>query len=112
MTLADLVRPTSRGPLTHSLSLASENVPLPLSAPLTTCTYDAANQLQTAQNASGVTTYTFDPNGNQQVVVEPTANRTTWTWDYENQPTLVQLPTGVRVTMAYHADNRRVKKET
>ena len=51
-------------------------------------------------------------NGNQQVVVEPNANRTTWTWDYENQPTLVQLPTGVRVTMAYHADNRRVKKET
>ena len=52
------------------------------------------------------------PIDNQQVVVEPNANRTTWTWDYENQPTLVQLPTGVRVTMAYHADNRRVKKET
>ena len=34
MTLADLVRPTSRGPLTHSLSLASENV-LPLSASTT-----------------------------------------------------------------------------
>jgi len=58
------------------------------------------------------TTYTYDANGNQQIVEEPSGARTTHTWDYENQPTLVELSTGSRVTMTYNADNRRVSKET
>jgi YD repeat-containing protein len=68
--------------------------------------------LQTSRDTSGVTTYTFDANGNQQVVEAPGGGRTTYTWDYENETTLVQLPTGARVTMAYNADNRRVWKDT
>jgi YD repeat-containing protein len=79
---------------------------------LTTYTYDAANQFQTSRDASGVTTYSFDANGNQQIVEAPGGGRTTYTWDYENQTTLIQLPTGARVTMAYNADNRRVRKVT
>jgi len=78
---------------------------------LTTYTYDAANQLQTSRDATGVTTYTFDANGNQRIVQAPSGGLTTSTWDYENQMTLVQLSTGARVTMAYNANNRRVRKE-
>ena len=36
------------------------------SGSLTTYTYDVANQLETSRDATGVTTYTFDANGNQQ----------------------------------------------
>ncbi len=77
-----------------------------------TTVYDASNQIQFSQDGSGRTTYVFDPNGNQQLVREPSGNRTTTTWDYENQPTLYCLTSGDRVTMAYNADNRRVRKES
>jgi YD repeat-containing protein len=76
----------------------------------TTYVYDAANQIETTRDAAGVSTYTFDASGNQQIVLEPSGQRTTWTWNYENQPTLVQLPSGTRVTMAYNSDFRRVEK--
>jgi YD repeat-containing protein len=68
--------------------------------------------LQISEDASGITMYTFDANGNQQIVQSPNGGRTTYIWDYENQTTLVQLPTGAPVTMAYNADNRRVRKES
>jgi YD repeat-containing protein len=60
---------------------------------------------------AGRTTYTFDPNGNQQIEAEPTGQRTTTVWDYENQPTQYRLPSGGRVTYAYNADFRRVVEE-
>ena len=78
---------------------------------LTTSTYDAANQLKTSLDSSGVTSYTFDAAGNQQVVEEPSGARTTNTWSYENQTTLVVKPSGARITSMYNADNRRVRKE-
>jgi len=71
----------------------------------------AANQLETAEDAAGTTNFTFDADGNQQLVVEPSGDRTTTTWNYENQPTLVQKPDGSRVTSVYNADNRRVETE-
>ena len=50
--------------------------------------------------------------GNQEVVLEPNANRTTTTWDYENQPRAYEKPTNALITMTYNADNRRVSKES
>ncbi len=72
--------------------------------------FDAANQLQTSTDATGVTNYTFDASGNKQIVVAPTGSRTTYVWNYENQNTLVQQASGARVTMAYNAEFRRVRK--
>jgi YD repeat-containing protein len=40
----------------------------------TTTTYDTANQIDHSINASGRTTYTFDANGNQQIVEEPSGD--------------------------------------
>ncbi len=79
----------------------------------TTSTYDAANQLQWSQDASGRTTYTFDADGNQQVVLSPSGDRVTNVWDYENKLIGVQHPAGSRETMAYDPDGKRVMlKET
>ena len=77
----------------------------------TTSAYDAASQLIYSEDASGRTTYTFDADGNQEVVEQPSGERTTYAWDYENRMTSVRLPSGVRNTMAYDADGLRVKLE-
>ena len=53
-----------------------------------------------------MTTYTFDPAGNEQVVQAPSAV-TTNVWDSENRLTGVQLSAGSRNTMSYRADNLR-----
>ena len=81
-------------------------------AVLTRFEYDAGNQLTAQIDAGGRTTYTFDANGNQEVVLEPNADRTTTTWDYENQPRAYEKPTNALTTMTYNADNRRVCKES
>ena len=78
----------------------------------TTSTYDVANQLNTSVAAAGTTTYTFDADGNQQLVLAPNGDLTTTTWNYENQPTKIAFPAGTRATYTYNADNRRVRKET
>jgi len=49
----------------------------------TTTVYDNANQIKYSTAAAGRTTYTFDANGNQQIVREPAGARTTTTWNYE-----------------------------
>ncbi|QDT31466.1 RHS repeat domain-containing protein [Thalassoglobus polymorphus] len=77
----------------------------------TTYSYDAANQLSNSVDANGTTTYTFDADGNQQLVQAPDNDRTTTTWDYENKTTLVELPSGIRNTMSYEPDGLRVKLE-
>jgi YD repeat-containing protein len=58
----------------------------------TTYAYDAANQLVYGEALTGRTTYTFDPNGNQQIEREPSGARTTTIWDFENQPRGMLLP--------------------
>ena len=60
----------------------------------TTSTYDAANQLAWSQDASGRTTYTFDADGNNKVVLSPSGDRVTNLWDYENKLIGVQHPAG------------------
>ena len=67
--------------------------------------------MQWGDAAGDRTTYVFDPNGNQQIEIEPTSDRTTTIWDYENQPTVYLKPAGVRVTYIYNADFRRVDEE-
>ena len=75
---------------------------------LATSTFDGGDQLINVQDSTGFTTYAFDANGNQSLVVSPTGNRTTSTWGYENQIELVNLPNGNLVTSSYDADNFRV----
>ena len=74
--------------------------------------YDAANQIRYSEDGTGRTTYSFDANGNQELVESPAGEKTTYVWDYENQITLVKKTDGSRVTFTYNADNRRVRKET
>ncbi|MBL8849284.1 MAG: hypothetical protein JNG89_06350, partial [Planctomycetaceae bacterium] len=47
-----------------------------------------AGAFRYSQDVSGRTTFTFDADGNQQLVREPSGNRTTYSWDYENRMTL------------------------
>ncbi len=77
----------------------------------TSYSYDAANQLEWSEDATGRTTYAFDADGNQELVQEPGGDRTTTSWDYENRTTLVQLSSGVRNTMAYEPGGLRVTLE-
>jgi YD repeat-containing protein len=88
---------------------------------LKTYTYDPANQLtsilEMVASAPWITTYLYDENGNQRVVIDDRAlpqfyagQRTTLTWDYENQPTVTIYPDGNRFTAVYNADHRRVEK--
>ena len=79
---------------------------------ITTSTFDGADQLINSRDSAGLTTYTYDANGNQSLAVSPAGERSTSTWGYENQVELVKLPSGQVVTTTYNADNRRVSKLT
>ncbi len=76
----------------------------------TTCAYDAANQLLTAEDASGLTTYTHDAAGNRTEKETPAAT-TYYAWDEDNRMVAAEPPAGT-VTMTYTAAGARVKKET
>ncbi len=77
----------------------------------TTSTYDAANELTKTQVVAGVTTMTYDANGNLLLSRSPTNQRTSYTWDFENRPTLVALPSAVVDTFVYNGDGQRVQKQ-
>ena len=84
---------------------------------LTTSTYDAANQLQRSENNAGLTTYTYDANGNQRSIETPSSDITTHTWTYENQLRSLENPLGEITTYAYSpvnrtADEYQVMRET
>ena len=81
------------------------------SGALTTSTYDAANELATSQTGAGVTTYTFDADGNLAISLAPGSQITTNAWDGENRLTRVALPSGVVNTLTYNADGQRVGKQ-
>jgi RHS repeat-associated protein len=82
-----------------------------LDGALTTYAYDLANQLLTARDTSGTTTYTFDPAGNQRLVLAPNAALTTNTWNADNRLIGVALPSGALVTNTYHADGLRHERQ-
>ena len=77
----------------------------------TTTSYDAASQIDVSEAAAGRTTYTFDADGNQQIVEQPSSDRTTNVWDYENRLTNTVLPNAARCTLSYQPDNLRVTSD-
>ena len=56
------------------------------------------------------TTYSYDANGNTQVI-NAGGSLTTNTWDIENRLTVVQLPAGTRTTASYDGDGKRRRYE-
>ena len=77
----------------------------------TTSTFDAANQLQVELTGADRTTYTFDNNGNEILVLQPDGSRITTLWDYENNSVVIATPANGLQTSVYDPDNLRVKKE-
>ena len=63
------------------------------------------------EDVSGLTTYTYDPNGNQQTIEEPSGDITTNTWDGENRLVQVEHPSSDVTTYAYNGDGLRVLKD-
>ncbi len=77
----------------------------------TTLVYDVCNQLLTSEDTGGITSFTYDGNGNQTVVQKPNGDRTTQVWDYENRLVKTIQPSGGVTSMAYDADGLRLKLE-
>lgn len=77
----------------------------------TTCMYDASNQPATSEDPTGVTTFTYDATGNQQLQEVPSGDRTTYTWNIENRLTKAELPGAVVNTMTYNPEGLRVEKQ-
>ena len=72
--------------------------------------FDAANQLGTEQYRRDTTTYTYDANGNTQVI-NAGGSLTTNTWDIENRITKAELPGAVVNTITYDGDGKRRRLE-
>ena len=64
--------------------------------------------MQHAQDLSGITSYTYDANGNQLIILEPSGDLTTNVWDGENRLVEVHHPSGDILTYAYNGDGLRV----
>ena len=77
----------------------------------TTYSYNAGNEIITSQTGSGVTTYTFDGNGNLLTSLAPGNQLTTNTWDAENRLTQAALPSAIVDIFTYNGDGQRVQKQ-
>jgi len=77
----------------------------------TTYTYDAANQLQNSIDTVGITSFVYDANGNQELILASDGSRTTSLWDYENRQSTTLLPTS-RITFSYDPNGLRIRKES
>jgi len=77
----------------------------------TTSTYNAANELTKSQATAGVTTTTYDANGNLLLSTNPSNQRTTNTWDFENRLTQVSVPSAIVDIFTYNGDGQRVQKQ-
>jgi YD repeat-containing protein len=80
------------------------------SGALTTNTYNAGNELVTSQASAGVTTSTYDGDGNLLASLAPGSQSTTNTWDGENRLTRTALPSGIVDSFTYNGDGLRVQK--
>jgi RHS repeat-associated protein len=77
----------------------------------TTSTYNAANELVTSQSSAGVTSITYDGNGNLLTTRAPGNQWTTNTWDGENRLARAALPSGIVDSFTYNGDGQRVQKQ-
>jgi RHS repeat-associated protein len=68
--------------------------------------FDEANQIQTEETPSQITTFTFDANGNTQVE-NAGGSLTTYTWNVDNMCVGIALPNAALNTFAYDADLKR-----
>ncbi len=98
---------TSRTPTTPSATARCSRT----AAHLTTSTYNAANELATIQTGAGVTTNTYDGNGNLLISLAPSGQLTTNTWDGENRLKQVALPSEIVDSFTYNGDGQRVQKQ-
>jgi len=76
----------------------------------TTYIYNAFNQIQTLTDKTGVTTFSFDENGNQTQKAAPDGT-TTFTYDHDNRLVQLDLPSAIQNTMAYDPGGLRVHLE-
>ena len=65
----------------------------------------------TSQTSAGVTTSTYDGDGNLLTSLAPGNQWTTNTWDGENRLTLLRCPRGSWITFTYNGDGQRVQKQ-
>jgi RHS repeat-associated protein len=68
--------------------------------------FDAANQVETEQSPTQITSFTFDANGNTQVE-NAGGSLTTYTWNVDNMCVGIALPNGTLNTFAYDGDLKR-----
>ncbi|WP_154898253.1 hypothetical protein [Gimesia maris] len=54
-----------------------------------------------SEDTSGLTSYTYDNNGNQRSKETPANDLTTFTWTYENQMAGIEQPDNSLVTYTY-----------
>jgi len=78
---------------------------------ITTLAYDDANRLLWAEDVSGITTYTFDENGNQTSIEDPSNDITTSTWNGENRLIEVEHPDSTITEYRYNPDGLRVSQD-
>jgi RHS repeat-associated protein len=97
--------------ITHTYDAVGNQTLKTDSGARTTYSYDNGNQLVNQLDNSGRTTFTFDPNGNQNAQLKPSTTRTTYVWDVENRMTKALMPAGLRNTFAYNGDGQRVQRE-
>ena len=60
-------------------------------------------------SAAGVTTYTFDGDGNPLTTIAPGAKFSTNSWDGENRFSTVALHSGIVDSFTYNGDGQRVQ---
>ena len=78
---------------------------------VTTYTYNVGNELVASQTNAGVTSSSYDGNGNVLTSVAPGNQWTTNTWDGENRLATVALASGLTNSFGYNGDGERVLKQ-